>query len=74
MSCTSSGYPFAVCPSYTYSAANNQISTYTYDAAGDTTSDTTFQYQWDAEGRMSKSLQSSTVEHAYTYNALGPAG
>ena len=71
--CTSSGYPFATCPNYTYNVANNQITNtgFTYDAAGDTLSDSTFQYQWDAEGRMSKSLQSSTVEHAYTYNASG---
>ena len=60
-----------LCPQYSFNAANNQITGYTYDAAGNTTNDGTYTYQWDAEGRLSQSLQSSTVMHAYTYNALG---
>jgi len=70
MSCVVNGQTNGLCPQYSFNA-NNQISGYTYDAAGNTTNDGTYTYQWDAEGRLSQSLQGTTTIHTYTYNALG---
>ena len=71
MTCVTNAQTNGLCPNYTFTPATNQIVGYGYDAAGNTSSDGTFQYQWDAEGHLLESLQSSTVLHAYTYNALG---
>src|SRR5579875_1318298 len=58
------------CPTYTFNQANNQITNtgYTYDAAGDLTSDGTYSYQWDAEGRL-VSLNGGSAASG-VYNAL----
>ncbi len=58
------------CPTYTFNSAYNQVSGYTYDAVGNLTNDNTYTYQWDAEGRLSQSLQGTTSMHQYTYNAF----
>ncbi len=70
MTCVLNGSTNGPCPTYTFNSAYNQISGYTYDAAGNLTNDTTYTYQWDAEGRLSQSLQGTTSIHQYTYNAL----
>jgi YD repeat-containing protein len=54
-------------------ALTNQIMTsgYGYDPAGNLTGDGTYTYRWDAEGHLTKALQSSTAISTNTYNALG---
>ncbi len=68
--CVLNGNTNGPCAQFAYNAAN-QITGYGYDAAGNTTYDGTYTYTWDAEGRLSTSWQGATLEHTYTYNALG---
>ena len=68
--CVLNGNTNGPCAQFAYNAAN-QITGYGYDAAGNTTYDGTYTYTWDAEGRLSTSSQGVTLEHTYTYNALG---
>jgi RHS repeat-associated protein len=71
-----------LCTSISYDTAhnNNRILTIgsaavSYDAAGNLTLDPTvipsYNYQWDAEGRMTQVTQGANAIAAYTYNALG---
>jgi RHS repeat-associated protein len=70
MTCTAGS-----CKDLTFSPSTNQItaSGYTYDAAGDLTEDssnsTVHNYQWDAEGRVSKVDSGSTW--GFTYDGVG---
>ena len=69
--CVLNGNTNGPCAQIQYHSANNQISGSSYDAAGNTTYDGTYTYTWDAEGRLSTSSQGATLDHTYTYNALG---
>ncbi|HUX44956.1 MAG TPA: hypothetical protein VMV57_09415, partial [Terracidiphilus sp.] len=67
----SSGY----CPQFTFDASTNRLtkigSTSTsFDAAGDMTYDGTYNYQYDAEGRMVHASTGTWWESSL-YNALG---
>ncbi len=69
MTCAINGSTQGLCPQYSFNQSTNQISNsgFSYDAAGDLTSDGSYSYQWDAEGR----LGTIVYYNAFTYDALG---
>lgn len=72
MSCVINGQTNGLCGQFTFNAANNQITNtgYRYDAAGNLSTDGTYSYTFDAEGRVT-SVTGSGVTDTDTYNALG---
>jgi RHS repeat-associated protein len=74
VTCNPAGNPNGTCPDVTYFTSTNQIyqigSAFVgYNAAGNLTSDGTYTYQYDPEGRLVSMDSGSTVSQ--TYNALG---
>ena len=68
------------CLAPVYYGSSNQINyvpingvniSYSYDLAGDLINDGTYTYSWDAEGHLTKVVQSRTTISTQTYNALG---
>jgi len=72
MSCVSKASTNGPCANWTFDTNKNQINTsgFQYDLAGNLTTDGSFSYTWDAEGRM-KTAGSGTYSVAYTYDGDG---